>query len=191
MRQFRFSLPALCGAVLAACLLSGCAAASPAPESAASSAVSSSAESTGSTPSPALPGGVSPAAEKTYPKADCTVDEDLYINWVNELTWNCDLYLEKTVRIQGMYTSEKPDGLDTVFSYVYRIGPGCCGTDGDLCGMQLVLPDGIQPADGDWIDVYGTLRIKDLAGYKFLVLDETSVTVDNEHRGMESVLHQL
>ncbi len=137
----------------------------------------------------ALPAGVSPLA--AWPDAEITVDEAMYANWVNELNWNSDLYLEKTVRIQGMYTSEDIEGFTAPFHYVYRVGPGCCGTDGTLCGLQILLPAGAAPAADDWMDVYGTLRIVDLDGIRFLALDDVQLVVDNEHRGLENVMHQI
>lgn len=162
-------------------------------ESTAPSAAGSSpapASSAASVPAESLPAGVSPLGAD-WPEAEVFVDEDMYVNWVNELNWNCDLYLEKTVRIQGMYTSETPEALDAVLSYVYRVGPGCCGTDGDLCGLQIVLPADAAPAEGDWIDVYGTLRIVELDGFKFLALEVSELAIDNDHRGLENVLHQI
>ena len=198
-RQYLCRLAAL---VLAAGLLCGCGAATtssdaPAADSAAASLetpagsdAGRAADTSGAADADSLPEGASPLAAG-WPEADVEVDEPMYVNWVNELNWNCELYLEKTVRIQGMYTSEVPDAMETVFSYVYRVGPGCCGTDGTLCGLQILLPEGAAPEEGDWMDLYGTLRIVEIEGYKFLVLDDVQLVVDNDHRGLENVLHQI
>ncbi len=183
-------LPALIVSVL---LLAGCGkepAASAAPTAQPTAAPT--ATPVASTPAPSEEPVPSPTAtpEAPTPTPDpnlINVTEENYAQLVHELSQTPELYLEKSVRIQGMYLMEKPEGLGITTHFVYRLGPDCDDEDAGLLGLQIVPPEGFTAQDGDWIDVQGILRIVSVDGYPFLALDEAQVTIDNEHRGVENI----
>ena len=124
-----------------------------------------------------------PAPSTQSATVDIDITEKFYVAYINELYTNTDDYLGKTVRLEGMYTAETFDGI--TYNYVYRVGPGCCGNDGDMCGFEFVM-NGYSPKEGDWVRVTGTLtRVKE-GGINFLYLANSKVEV-LETRGLENV----
>ena len=116
---------------------------------------------------------------------DIDITEAVYVTSVNEVYNNFKNYLGKTIRIEGMTTTEdfSADG-GGVYRYVYRTGPGCCGTDGAMCGFEYTADS--YPLDGEWIEVIGKLTSYDEDGVTYLSLDSVAVTVKQE-RGAEVV----
>mgnify|MGYP001062721975 FL=1 len=92
-------------------------------------------------------------------------------------------FIGKTIKIEGMYTTEKFNNNE--YHYVYRVGPGCCGNDGSMCGFEMTY-DGEYPKDNDWIEVVGVLETYVEDGQTYLNLKADSVTV-MEKRGSETV----
>lgn len=111
------------------------------------------------------------------------ITEKMYVSWINEIYVNTDSYIGKTVKIQGMYTTENFNNNE--YHYVYRVGPGCCGNDGSMCGFEMTY-DGEYPKDNDWIEVVGVLETYVEDGQTYLNLKADSVTV-MEERGSETV----
>ena len=111
--------------------------------------------------------------------------ETMYVTYINEIYTNYDDYIGRTVKLEGMYTSEYYEPSDATYYYVYRVGPGCCGNDGSMCGFEFTW-DGEMPKDNDWIEVVGTLNKYDLDGQTYLTIKASSVTVKTE-RGAENV----
>ncbi len=111
--------------------------------------------------------------------------ENMYVTYINEIYTNFDDYIGRTIKLQGMFTSEYYEPSDTTYYYVYRVGPGCCGNDGSMCGFEFTW-DGQMPQDNDWIEVIGTLDKYDLEGQTYLTLNAKSVQVMTE-RGTENV----
>ena len=100
---------------------------------------------------------------------DVVIKEASYVTYINDIYNNPDNYIGKVIQIDGMYTYE--DFIDQgggKYYYVYRQGPGCCGNDGSMCGLEFSSADGTYPdyipQSGDdnaahpWIMVTGTLR---------------------------------
>lgn len=114
------------------------------------------------------------------------ITEKMYVAWINEIYTNTDLYLGQKIRIEGMYTSQLYEPTNTTYYYVYRVGPGCCGNDGSMCGFEFSY-DGEMPQDNDWIEVIGTLDKYEEEGNTYLTLRAESVTVRDE-RGSETVI---
>lgn len=124
------------------------------------------------------------------------ITEENYAQLVHEISQTPELYFEKEVHIQGMYLMEKPDGLGITTHFVYRLGPDTHAHEPeaddsdegiDLLGLQIVPPEDFSANDGDWINVRGIVRIVSVDGYPFLALDEAQVTIDNDHRGSETI----
>jgi putative membrane protein len=111
--------------------------------------------------------------------------EKMYVTYINEIYTNYDDYIGRTINLQGMFGSEYYDANKTIYYYVYRVGPGCCGNDGSICGFEFTW-DGGMPQDNDWIEVVGTLNKYDLDGQTYLTLKATSVT-KMAVRGAENV----
>jgi len=111
--------------------------------------------------------------------------EKMYVTYINEIYTNYDDYIGRTIKLQGMFSSDYYEANKTTYYYVYRVGPGCCGNDGSMCGFEFTW-DGEMPQDNDWIEVIGTLNKYDLDGQTYLTLKASSVT-KMAVRGAENV----
>ncbi len=116
---------------------------------------------------------------------DLDITEKMYVTYINEIYTNPSAYLGKRVRLEGIYTEEYIEPTQMTYRYVYRSGPGCCGTDGSMCGFEFTM-DGEYPSENDWIEVVGTLEQYDENGIKYLNIKADSVTVKSD-RGAEVV----
>ena len=100
---------------------------------------------------------------------EVVIKEANYVTYINDIYNNPDNYIGKVIQIDGMYTYEDfiAQGGGKYY-YVYRQGPGCCGNDGSMCGVEFSSADGTYPdyvpQSGDdnaahpWIKVIGTLK---------------------------------
>lgn len=113
------------------------------------------------------------------------ITEKMYVTYINDIYVNKEDYLGKTVKIEGMFKGAYYDKTDTTYYYVYRVGPGCCGNDGSMCGFEFTY-DGEMPKDNDWIKVIGVLDSYEEDGAEYLTIRATSVEVMDE-RGAETV----
>lgn len=86
---------------------------------------------------------------------DYDITEKLYVTSINDIYTNTEDYLGKVLRIEGMYSAQSFGS--SVYHYVYRTGPGCCGNDGSMCGFEFIW-DGEMPQENDWIRVTGVLE---------------------------------
>ena len=127
----------------------------------------------------------SPDGEQSSPDIDVDITEKMYVAYINEIYVNTEDYIGQTIRIQGMYQAYTDENTGQTYYYVYRVGPGCCGNDGSMCGFEFTW-DGQMPKDNDWIEVVGSLRSYDEDGWTYLTLDAESVTV-MDVRGAETV----
>lgn len=125
------------------------------------------------------------AEPRTYTEDEIELDitEDKYVSCVNDIYVYTEDYLGKMIRIEGIYLGETFEGRD--YHYIYRHGPGCCDTDGEMCGFEFTY-NGDMPKNGDWIEVVGTLRQYLEGNLAYLTLDAISVTIKDE-RGQEDV----
>jgi putative membrane protein len=122
---------------------------------------------------------------KTEDQEAITITEKMYVSYINDIYTNPEKYLGKRIQIEGMYTLNYYDETDTTYHYVYRVGPGCCGNDGSMCGFEF-LTTGDLPVENDWIEVVGTLEQYEENGDVYLTLNDSTVTVKQE-RGKENV----
>lgn len=107
---------------------------------------------------------------------DGTVDIDIkesnYVPYINEIYTNTDSYIGDMIKIEGMFKAETYG--ENSYYYVYRVGPGCCGNDGSMCGFEFTW-DGIDTLkDNDWIEVTGKLRTYQETGMVAQYVDDTS-----------------
>jgi putative membrane protein len=114
------------------------------------------------------------------------ITEKMYVLYINEIYINAEDYIGKTIRVEGMYTSEYYEPTDTTYYYVYRVGPGCCGNDGSMCGFEFSWDGADTLTENDWIEVVGVLDSYEEEGKSFLTLRAQTVTVMDE-RGAETV----
>lgn len=113
------------------------------------------------------------------------ITEDMYLSWVNEIYSNEKDYIGKTIKIEGMYSSYYIESEDTTYNLVYRVGPGCCGTDGDMCGFEFES-DNELPNENDWIEIEGVLGYYEVNGTEYLTIKDAKINIKDE-RGQEIV----
>ncbi len=111
------------------------------------------------------------------------ITEKLYVSWINEIYTNADKYLGRTIKIEGMFAKEVLPRK--TYCYVYRVGPGCCGNDGAMCGFEFTSSDE-YPQDNEWIEVVGILEAYEENNNSFLTLSNSKIIVKQE-RGLETV----
>ena len=116
------------------------------------------------------------------------IRERMFIAQLNDIYFNHNDYLGKTIKYEGMFTASTWEEMGQTYYHVYRQSPGCCGADGQA-GFEVVWPDGSNesfPNENDWCEVVGTLDNYDEDGYIYLHIILDSLTVKNE-RGAEFV----
>ncbi|QOX63873.1 hypothetical protein FRZ06_11280 [Anoxybacterium hadale] len=133
-----------------------------------------------------LPSGNAGSLASGDAGVDVDITEKMYVAYINEIYVNTPDYIGQNIRIQGMFQAYTDETTGLTYYYVYRVGPGCCGNDGSMCGFEFTW-NGDLPKDNDWIEVIGSLRTYEDDGWSYLTLDASSVTVMKE-RGAENVL---
>ena len=103
------------------------------------------------------------------------IKEKMFIAQTNDIYYNAEDYLGKTIKYEGIYNAYYWDDEDSTFYSVIRYGPGCCGDDGEA-GFEVVW-DGEHPEVNDWVEAVGVLEQYEDGGYKYLRLALTSLTV--------------
>jgi len=135
----------------------------------------------------AAPSYTQPASSPSETSADdntLIIGEKMFLTQINDIFYNFDLYKDKTIVVEGMYTLFfNQDGIQDTPA-VYRRGPGCCGNDG--WGGFLLRYDGDYPEDNAWIKVTGTPELVENGHFKDLWLNVTSIEI-LEERGEEFV----
>ena len=114
------------------------------------------------------------------------INEKMYVSWINEIYTNSDRYIGETIKIEGMFKAYHDKTTNNTYNYVYRVGPGCCGNDGSMCGFEFTW-DGDMPKDNDWIEVVGTLDSYMEDDISYLTLRCKTLQVKTK-RGKENVL---
>jgi zinc transport system permease protein len=133
------------------------------------------------------------------------IKEKMFIAQTNEIYLNQEDYIGRTIKLAGLFMHNQYTNIDgsegPVYNFVIRYGPGCCGYDG-TAGFEAYWtpPDQAIPADdpdankpypqiNDWVIAEGTLKqyAEDDNPNKFLYIDLSSLTIDNENRGSEFV----
>ena len=82
------------------------------------------------------------------------IKDNFFIQQTNDMYYNLNDYLGKTIRIEGFVTNYKDNNGDICYGVV-RNTPGCCGADG-LAGLDIRY-DGEYPEIDTWVEVIGVL----------------------------------
>ena len=123
----------------------------------------------------ASPHGALPPA----PSGDIVeIKEKMFIAQTNDIYYNADDYLGKTLKYEGFFDIYKEDKTNRLYFFVIRYGPGCCGIDANA-GFEVVW-DQDYPNQDDWVEAVGVLEDYEDDGYHYLRVALTSLTVLDE-----------
>ena len=94
--------------------------------------------------------------QKLEPNMDniLEIKDNFFIQQTNDMYYNLNDYLGKTIKIEGFVTNYKDNNGDICYGVV-RNTPGCCGADG-LAGLDIRY-DGEYPEIDTWVEVIGVL----------------------------------
>lgn len=112
------------------------------------------------------------------------VKEKMFIQQVNDIFYNYDLYKGKTIKIQGFIYTYTDESTGEKFYYVIRNTPGCCGNDG-TAGFQIKW-DNEYPSENEWVEAIGILKGDEVAYGVIPYIELTSLEVKQE-RGLDFV----
>ena len=112
------------------------------------------------------------------------IREKMFLTQIEDIFYNFDMYKDKTIMVEGMFTLFYDATGTQSIPGVYRLGPGCCGNDG--WGGFLLNYEGELPEDDDWVKVTGTPELVIDGFYQDLYLNVISIEVLDE-RGAEYV----
>jgi len=100
------------------------------------------------------------------------ISERMFATHINHITMNCDDYLGRTIRIEGIFLRYDPN--EPLYVVYRTLSDGCCVRK---VGFEVKWPGGITrpyPADDSWVEAIGVLRRRGL-----LYLELNSLTVLN------------
>ena len=116
------------------------------------------------------------------------IRERMFLAQVNDIYLNPDEYLNRTIKLEGIFFAGQNDGVP--FHYVIRYAPGgCCGGDG-MVGFEVRKDSGGHvrefPANNSWVEAAGVLKLYERGSLRQLYLELSSLTVLNT-KGAEFV----
>lgn len=117
-------------------------------------------------------GQTGPTSDTKPTGVTTTITEKMYVPTINDIYANPFEYLGNTIDIKGMFITQKYN--DEILLFVYRIGPGCCGNDGSLCGFEVQFDGSSLPKQGQWIEVKGILKQFEVDGQAYIRLENAS-----------------
>ena len=82
------------------------------------------------------------------------IKDEYFINATNDVYYNLESYLGKTIKMQGLIYEYDVDGKKCYA--VVRNSPGCCGNDG-LAGLDIKY-DGKCPPQNTWVEIVGVIE---------------------------------
>ena len=113
--------------------------------------------------------------------ADIVMKDDYFIEQLNDIYYNTDEYLGKTIKIEGFPMVSKE------YKFVARFGPGCCVGDG-YAYIEYTYDKELELVDEeDWIRVIGVLKKGKMGVAEYVYIEATSVE-KLEERGNDTVL---
>ena len=125
------------------------------------------------------------AAPPPVPEGDIVeIKEKMFIAQMNDIYYNTDDYLGKTIKYEGIFDIYHDPDTDEDYYFVIRYGPGCCGIDLNA-GLEVAWDKG-YPKQDDWVEAAGVLVDYEDGGFHYLRLDLSSLTV-LDVRGAEYV----
>lgn len=114
---------------------------------------------------------------------EIVIGDKLFVATMNDIYTNLEEeYQNVTVTFEGNLIRENiddPDYDDTLFPFVYRIGPGCCY---DIYAGMYLNYDGNVPEDDTWVKVSGKPYYLEHNGYTDIFLKVEKLEV-MEKRG--------
>lgn len=102
-----------------------------------------------------------------------SITDNYFIEQTNDLYYNTDDYIGKTIKIEGFLYSYEDNNGDICYAVV-RNTPGCCGSDG-LAGVDIRYNDN-YPKDNTWVEVIGVVSTDIVFGEKIPAILVTSIT---------------
>jgi len=120
------------------------------------------------------------------------IQEKMFIAQINDIYLNTGDYLDKTIKLEGIFRTFNFTGRDHY--YVMRNSPGCCGNDGSV-GFEVSWPDTAKadnfltegyPEPDDWVAAEGKLAYYETGGISYLYLVLSSLEIKPD-RGAEFV----
>jgi uncharacterized membrane protein YcgQ (UPF0703/DUF1980 family) len=131
---------------------------------------------------------VNQAAETVNDPDLVEIKERMFIAQVNNVYLNYKDYLEKTIKLEGIFKKDQVGISDESYCYVLRYGPGCCGDDGNV-GFEVAWEKDREkpyPDVDSWVEATGVLKMEERNTYKYLFLELSSLNALNS-RGAETV----
>jgi uncharacterized membrane protein YcgQ (UPF0703/DUF1980 family) len=131
--------------------------------------------------------------EKTSENSESNKDiieikEKMFISQVNDVYLNSEDYLEKAIKIEGIFKTQYSYEREDPYCFVLRYGPGCCGYDGNV-GFEIAWDTDHKkpyPDVDSWVEATGVVRFYEEDFMEYLYLDLSSLTVLDK-RGVEFV----
>ena len=82
------------------------------------------------------------------------IKDNFFIEQTNDVYYNMNDYIGKTIKIEGFIYNYKDSNGDTCYCVV-RNTPGCCGNDG-LAGLDIRYYDE-YPEVNTWVEIIGVI----------------------------------
>ncbi|MDR0568607.1 MAG: hypothetical protein LBG87_05315 [Spirochaetaceae bacterium] len=117
------------------------------------------------------------------------IREKMFIAQTNEIYLNPEEYLGKTLKLEGIFQTQKDYTLNgNPYYFVIRNGPGCCPGIDSSAGFEVLWENPAEPYPNpnDWVEAVGVLSQYEEDGYPYLCLSLTSLEV-LDVRGAEFV----
>ncbi|MDR2783531.1 MAG: hypothetical protein LBB48_06815 [Treponema sp.] len=116
------------------------------------------------------------------------IKEKMFIAQVNDVYLNPEDYFGKTIKLQGLFKSQRYE--DKSYYFVIRYGPGCCGNDGNA-GFEVAWDGDFTlqpqyPKEDDWVEATGVLKSYEEDDFPYLYIALTNLTLPDT-RGAEFV----
>ena len=91
---------------------------------------------------------------KTSKEEIIEIKDEYFISMTNDVYYNLDSYVGKTIKMQGLVYEYDIDGQKCYA--VVRNSPGCCGNDG-LAGLDIKYDGNCFPHN-TWVEIVGVVE---------------------------------
>lgn len=106
------------------------------------------------------------------------ITDNYFIEQTNDIFYNTDDYIDKTVKIAGIIYTYKSYNSGETYYAVVRNTPGCCGNDG-LAGLDIRY-EGEYPEKDAWVEIEGTIKKDVVDGEEIPAIQVTSMQETEE-----------
>lgn len=100
------------------------------------------------------------------------ITDNYFIEQTNDIYYNIEDYLGKTIKIEGFISSYEDSNGDKCYC-VLRNTPGCCGNDG-LAGLDIRCKSE-YPKENTWVEVIGVIEKDTAFGQEIPAIQVTSI----------------